>query len=79
MLDQDILLDPRDMLVLCITVAVASFLLYKTLHKPRSKYRYPPGPKGIPVFGSLFELPPKHPGAKLLEWAAEYGDMYVQQ
>ncbi|KAK7905289.1 hypothetical protein LTR67_000009 [Exophiala xenobiotica] len=41
----------------------------------KSKYRYPPGPKGIPIFGNLFQLPPKYPSAQLMEWGKQYGDI----
>ncbi|EXJ58361.1 hypothetical protein A1O7_05786 [Cladophialophora yegresii CBS 114405] len=47
--------------------------------KSRTKYRYPPGPKGIPVFGNLFQLPPAYPGAKLIEWGKQYGDLFSVQ
>ena len=50
-------------------------LVFGVLLKPRTKYRYPPGPKGIPVFGNLFQLPPAYPGAKLIEWGKQYGDL----
>ena len=43
--------------------------------KPKTNYRYPPGPKGIPVFGNLFQIPPRYPGAKLVEWGKQYGDL----
>lgn len=63
-------------LILLVTV-VASVVLVRVLRKPRIKYRYPPGPKGIPIFGNLFQLPPRYPGEKLLEWGKQYGDMSV--
>ena len=56
-------------LAVAVAVALISSLMRKT------KYRYPPGPKGIPIFGNLFQLPPAYPGAKLMEWGQEYGDL----
>jgi len=63
-------------LILLLT-AVASVAIIRTIRKPRTKYCYPPGPKGIPIFGNLFQLPPRYPGEKLLEWGKQYGDMSV--
>ncbi|KIX05640.1 uncharacterized protein Z518_03612 [Rhinocladiella mackenziei CBS 650.93] len=59
------------------SIAAAVFLLQKILFTPGTKYHYPPGPKGIPVFGNLFQMPQKYPGPRLMEWAKEYGDMFT--
>ncbi|KIW21520.1 hypothetical protein PV08_02100 [Exophiala spinifera] len=45
----------------------------------KSKYKYPPGPKGIPLFGNLFQLPPKYPSAQLMEWGKQFGDLFTVQ
>lgn len=64
-------------ILISLATATAFVVILRALRKPRTKYRYPPGPKGIPVFGNLFQLPPKYPGEKLLEWGKQYGDMSV--
>ena len=54
----------------------ATIILIARAFRPRkTKYCYPPGPRGIPVFGNLFQLPPVYPGAKLMEWGKQYGDL----
>ncbi|KIW10721.1 hypothetical protein PV08_10020 [Exophiala spinifera] len=57
----------------------AVILITVALRRRKTKYRYPPGPKGIPVFGNLFQLPPAYPGAKLMEWGKQYGDLFTMQ
>ncbi|KZS90974.1 cytochrome P450 [Sistotremastrum niveocremeum HHB9708] len=37
---------------------------------------YPPGPKGIPIFGNTFQIPLVAPWIRFTEWAAIYGDIY---
>lgn len=63
--------------LISLATVVGSLILVRALRKPKTRYRYPPGPKGIPVFGNLLQLPPKYPGEKLLEWGKQYGDMFV--
>lgn len=58
-----------------LAIGAAVLLAFGVLLRPKAKYRYPPGPKGIPVFGNLFQLPPAYPGAKLMEWGKQYGDL----
>lgn len=59
-----------------LLLAIASVPLISTWVR-KSKYKYPPGPKGIPVFGNLFQLPPKYPSAQLMEWGKQFGDLYA--
>jgi hypothetical protein len=66
-------------ILVSLATAATSLVILRALCKPRTQYRYPPGPKGIPIFGNLFQLPPKYPGEKLLEWGKQYGDMSVPQ
>ncbi|KAK6384485.1 hypothetical protein LTS17_002048 [Exophiala oligosperma] len=61
-----------------LLLAIASVPLISTWVR-KSKYKYPPGPKGIPVFGNLFQLPPKYPSAQLMEWGKQFGDLFTVQ
>jgi hypothetical protein len=70
---------PNSWVLFSLATVVGSFLLLRALRKPKTKYHYPPGPKGSPIFGNLFQLPPRYPGEKLLEWGKQYGDMSVAQ
>lgn len=31
---------------------------------------------GVPILGSVGELPPKHPWLKFFEWLGQYGEIY---
>lgn len=62
--------------VVALLLAIAAVPLISTWLR-KSKYKYPPGPKGIPVFGNLFQLPPKYPSAQLMEWGKQFGDLYA--
>ena len=44
-----------------------------------SKYKYPPGPKGLPIIGVAHMLPPAYPGETTRKWAQEYGEMMTLQ
>ncbi|KAI1611780.1 cytochrome P450 [Exophiala viscosa] len=52
-------------------------LVGRALLKPKTKYRYPAGPNGSPLFGNLFQVPPKYAGPKFAEWGNQYGDMFT--
>ena len=43
------------------------------LSQRRSRSRLPPGPKGYPIVGNLFDLPPTHVWEKFGEWGKQYG------
>ena len=49
------------------------------LKKAFSKYKYPPGPKGLPILGVAPYIPPEFPGPVLSEWAKKYGEMMTCQ
>ncbi|KAL5404514.1 hypothetical protein PMIN03_009101 [Paraphaeosphaeria minitans] len=39
------------------------------------KYKLPPGPRGLPFFGNMFEMPPYHQGPWAQKLAQKYGEM----
>ncbi|KAF2472380.1 cytochrome P450 [Lindgomyces ingoldianus] len=41
------------------------------------KYKLPPGPKGVPYFGNMFQMPPFHQGPWAKEMAEKYGEMFT--
>jgi len=43
------------------------------------KYVFPPGPKGLPIVGNSFQLPPFGASALTKKWAEQYGEMYPLQ
>ncbi|KAM0790540.1 hypothetical protein ACM66B_003409 [Microbotryomycetes sp. NB124-2] len=61
------------------TVALALLLsaaLYIVSNKGQPKGKPLPGPKGVPVFGNMFQLPKSRPWVKMEEWTREYGPIY---
>jgi len=41
----------------------------------RNALPYPPGPRGVPIIGSMLSMPKSHLWLKALEWGETYGDM----
>jgi hypothetical protein len=39
-------------------------------------YKLPPGPRGWPLIGNTFEIPPSNQGPHLEALARKYGEMY---
>lgn len=42
-----------------ITVGLAGTVLYLLVRSPTTSKPLPPGPKGLPLLGNLFDLPPE--------------------
>jgi len=42
----------------------------------RRKYKFPPGPPRLPVFGNSLQLPAFGIGPLAKRWADQYGEMY---
>jgi hypothetical protein len=61
------------------TVLLASVILSAaklwTNYQLSKKYRLPLGPKGIPYFGNMFQMPAFHQGPWAKEMAEKYGEM----
>ncbi|KAE8454276.1 hypothetical protein EG329_005201 [Mollisiaceae sp. DMI_Dod_QoI] len=36
----------------------------------------PPGPKGLPLLGSMLDIPPQHSWLKFFSWSRQYGPLY---
>lgn len=52
-------------------------IIVKYIHYLYFQTRYwPPGPRGIPILGNMFQLP-KLPWYKFIEWKAQYGMSYI--
>jgi hypothetical protein len=47
--------------------------------KRSSKYRYPPGPKGLPFIGVAHLIPLVFPGEITSKWAQQYGELMTVQ
>ncbi|KAF8881878.1 cytochrome P450 [Infundibulicybe gibba] len=63
-------------IVVVLTVAIAGYFHYQQRQKVQASQRLPPGPKGLPFFGNLFQVPVLRPYPKFREWAQQYGSIY---
>lgn len=55
-----------------IATMVLGFWLLHSYSKP--KQCYPPGPKGLPIIGSLLEIDNERPWITYDKWVKEYGE-----
>ena len=63
-----------------LTVLFFGYMLFKQLKKSRSNPKglpLPPGPKGYPLIGNLFDLPIHSPWLVYDEWSKIYGEPFV--
>ncbi|KAH9856166.1 cytochrome P450 [Lenzites betulinus] len=61
------------------TLALVSFLSFIVVSARvillRARRKLPPGPRGIPLLGSVLQLPSRFQEQKFTEWATQYGDV----
>uniref|UniRef100_A0A0W0F702 Cytochrome p450 n=1 Tax=Moniliophthora roreri TaxID=221103 RepID=A0A0W0F702_MONRR len=55
-----------------VLVLVCAWHIYLKFKRPRN---LPPGPKGYPIVGNLFQLNVNRPWHSLVEWKKTYGDI----
>ncbi|KAF8971478.1 cytochrome P450 [Flammula alnicola] len=54
---------------------IASYLL-RLLLRRRKDLPLPPGPKGYPVIGNVYDVPHHYPWLTYADWAKKYGDVF---
>jgi hypothetical protein len=58
------------------TIAILSVFLWVAYRNATKKTgKQPPGPQGLPIFGSIFELDRQRPWHTFVEWKKEYGEV----
>ncbi len=50
-------------------------LLRRFTRRSLDHRRLPPGPKGFPLIGNLWDVPAEYPWLTYAQWAATYGDI----
>ena len=57
----------------CVILGCAALV---RLAQWRSRSRLPPGPRGYPIVGNLFDLPLNHIWEKFGAWGSQYGELF---
>ncbi|KAK0480174.1 cytochrome P450 [Armillaria novae-zelandiae] len=62
---------------LLILFAFVLLFLYRRfhLHRRQGSLPLPPGPKGLPLIGNLWDVPAEYPWLTYAKWSATYGDV----
>ncbi|KAK0469622.1 cytochrome P450 [Desarmillaria tabescens] len=51
-------------------------LLHRLTRLSLNRRRLPPGPKGLPLIGNLWDVPVEYPWLTYTQWASTYGDVF---
>jgi hypothetical protein len=61
-----------------LAVLFAPALLFWLLYNySKPKRRFPPGPKGLPIIGSLLDINNERPWITYGQWASQYGELHA--
>lgn len=66
---------PLALLISILAVLTATYLF----QRKRSKLPLPPGPRGVPIFGNLFQIAPKYQWRQQQEWTQKYGPIFTMR
>ncbi|KAF9482335.1 cytochrome P450 [Pholiota conissans] len=55
----------------CGIILLVSAVGY-SIHRPSKRWRLPPGPRGIPLLGNIFNIPDKNEWKAYQRWSSEY-------
>ena len=65
------------MYYLLLLTSLGAVLLYRLLGSVRRRrLPLPPGPKGLPIIGNLWDVPAEYPWLTYAKWTATYGDVF---
>ncbi|KAK0480064.1 cytochrome P450 [Armillaria novae-zelandiae] len=62
-------------LLIAFLAILVVLLLRRLTHRSLKRQRLPPGPKGLPLLGNLWDVPAEYPWLTYAQWAATYGDI----
>lgn len=57
-------------------LAASTVCLLLAFLTKRQRYRLPPGPRGLPILGNIFNAPQEHEWRTFQEWGRKYGTCY---
>ncbi|TFK64021.1 cytochrome P450 [Pluteus cervinus] len=67
-----VLIEPMALILLS---SIALLLAVIVVRRSRSRHRFPPGPKGLPLFGNIFQIPPFQ-FIQFTEWKTQFGPIF---
>lgn len=66
-------MDPSLLAVATAFIAILVYRFFRTIVPPGTSL--PPGPKGLPIVGNLYDVPHEHSWLTYAHWGALYGDI----
>ncbi|RPA95776.1 cytochrome P450 [Choiromyces venosus 120613-1] len=66
---------PLTIIISFLAVVIASYLF----QQKRRRLPLPPGPRGVPIFGNLFQIARKYQWRQQQEWSQKYGPVFKMQ
>lgn len=64
------------LLCLFLSALLLSLLLFVSIRRRSSfLWKYPPGPRPLPLIGNVLQLPVERPEERFSEWGSRYGDV----
>ena len=61
--------------VMIVAVGLVVLAMWYFTTQTRTLANLPPGPRSLPIFGSLFQLPTESPWITYRDWAEKYGEI----
>ena len=57
-----------------VFIVLLALTIALSLYAKRRRYRLPPGPKGLPIFGNAFDIFAQHEWLTYAKWSRDYGE-----
>ena len=64
-----------DATTLLVLLLIGALTYWIDVNKRKRLRLVPPGPKALPIFGNIFDLPKEKPWVTYKEWAEKYGKL----